>query len=1070
MNDSGTGRFSATIRKYLLIISLIWTALMGLFFVIERNQIRQATEDLAIAQANQSYEKDVLYRRWVASHDGVYAPVTPKTPPNPYLFHVPERDLTTPSGRRLTLINPAYMTRQVYEIARDTFSIGGHITSLNPLRPENAPDPWETKALKALEQGATKFHESVTVDGKPYLRFMRPLVTEKSCLKCHAAQGYKEGEIRGGISILQPMENLIAVQQKKIQHFSLMHGGIWLIGLSALGFGAFTVNRRILERRKTEEALRESEEKFRRLVENAPEAIFIQTGGKFVYLNQDALRLFGAGSAEELLGRPIIDRIHPDHHEIVRERLRLLNEEKKTVPLMEQKYLKMDGSVVEVEVSAVPVTYQNQGGSFSFVHDIRRRKRSELEMSGLAEIARTIGSTLNIDEVYEQFAAEVRKLIPFDRININLIDHEHQSVKIAYVSGMDVAGRRPGDTFPIEGSANEYLVQTRTGRIIQLQATEEMMRSKPHLFFSYKAGMRSMLSVPLISRNQVIGALHFRMIKPNAYTEHDLRLAERIAARISGAVANARLFGDLQQAERSLRESEAKLKDAQRVAHLGYWTWHIKTGQREWSDEIYRLFGVDKDRFTGDFGKAVMEAIHPDDRPIVERAYLSVIRDKNPVSMEFRVIWPDGSVHTISAEPGELTLDEKGEADILTGISLDMTDRKRLEEERFILETRLHRAEKMEALGQLAGGVAHDLNNVLGVLMGYSELLLTEIPEESKLKKHVKNILLSSERGAAIVQDLLTLARRGVTVSEIVNLNRIVEDYRQSPEFENLRSQHPNVTFSVTLDKELLNSQGSPVHLGKTVMNLVSNAAEAIDGRGEVTIRSENRYLDRPIRGYDDIREGDYVVLTVADTGKGIAPNDLGKIFEPFYTKKVMGRSGTGLGLTVVWGTVKDHHGYIDVQSQLGTGSVFTLYLPATREESTGKTKHASMESYRGRGESILVIDDVKTQAEMAVDMLTKLGYRVSSVCSGEEALTYLRSNRVDLIILDMIMDPGIDGLETYRRITEIHPGQKAIIVSGFSETALVKKAQALGAGAYVKKPYLREKIGVAIRDELDRK
>ena len=145
MNDNASRRSSAMVGKYLLLMSVIWTALMGTFFIIERNQIRQATEELAITQANESYEKDVLYRRWATSHGGVYAPVTPTTPPNPHLSHIPERDLTTPSGRRLTLINPAYMTRQVYEIAQETSSVGGHITSLNPIRPENGPDPWETK-------------------------------------------------------------------------------------------------------------------------------------------------------------------------------------------------------------------------------------------------------------------------------------------------------------------------------------------------------------------------------------------------------------------------------------------------------------------------------------------------------------------------------------------------------------------------------------------------------------------------------------------------------------------------------------------------------------------------------------------------------------------------------------------------------------------------------------------------------------------------------------------------------------------------------------------------------------
>ena len=182
-----------------------------------------------------------------------------------------------------------------------------------------------------------------------------------------------------------------------------------------------------------------------------------------------------------------------------------------------------------------------------------------------------------------------------------------------------------------------------------------------------------------------------------------------------------------------------------------------------------------------------------------------------------------------------------------------------------------------------------------------------------------------------------------------------------------------------------------------------------------------------------------------------------------------MGRSGTGLGLAVVWGTVKDHHGYIDVQSEEGKGSIFTLYFPVTRKELTKDQETVSSETYLGQGETILVVDDVKEQRELAMSMLTRLGYRVDAVSSGEEAVEYLKTNRVDLIVLDMIMDPGIDGLETYRRILEIHPRQKAIIVSGFSETDRVRKAQELGAGAYVRKPYLLEKIGLAIRQELDR-
>jgi CheY-like chemotaxis protein len=267
-----------------------------------------------------------------------------------------------------------------------------------------------------------------------------------------------------------------------------------------------------------------------------------------------------------------------------------------------------------------------------------------------------------------------------------------------------------------------------------------------------------------------------------------------------------------------------------------------------------------------------------------------------------------------------------------------------------------------------------------------------------------------------------------------------------------------------------LHIKGSPVHLGKTIMNLLSNGAEALSGPGEVSIRTENCYIDQPIPGYEETREGEYVLLSVSDTGMGISPVDLQRIFEPFYTKKVMGRSGTGLGLAVVWGTVKDHQGYIDVRSTEGKGSTFVLYFPVTREAIPEDLGPLARSEYLGQGETILVVDDVPEQRSLAAAMLGNLGYRVQTVSGGEEAVEVLRAQAVDLLVLDMIMDPGIDGLETYKRILAIHPGQRAIIVSGFSETDRVRQAQALGAGAYVRKPYVLEKIGLAVRRELDRK
>jgi CheY-like chemotaxis protein len=252
-------------------------------------------------------------------------------------------------------------------------------------------------------------------------------------------------------------------------------------------------------------------------------------------------------------------------------------------------------------------------------------------------------------------------------------------------------------------------------------------------------------------------------------------------------------------------------------------------------------------------------------------------------------------------------------------------------------------------------------------------------------------------------------------------------------------------------------------------MNLVSNAAEAIYESGMVGIATDHRYIDKPVRGYDKLEEGNYVILEVIDDGIGISAEHIDRIFEPFYTKKKMGRSGTGLGMAVVWGTVKDHKGYIDIQSAVGKGTTFTLYFPVTRKEVMERITTGSIEDYRGNGESILVVDDVEEQRELASGMLKKLGYSISTVSSGEEAAEYLKKNKVDLILLDMIMDPGIDGLETYEQILEMYPEQKVIIASGFSETERVTEAQRLGAGAYVKKPFLLEKIGLAVKEELEK-
>jgi len=464
-------------------------------------------------------------------------------------------------------------------------------------------------------------------------------------------------------------------------------------------------------------------------------------------------------------------------------------------------------------------------------------------------------------------------------------------------------------------------------------------------------------------------------------------------------------------------------------------------------------------------GRDVMEFIHPEDRHILAQRR-EAWPNHDLRSYQIRDIRRDGDIVDIEICASRIAL--TGQEAILTTLR-DVTEKKRSERERKALEERLARSEKMEALGTLAGGVAHDLNNILGGMVGYPDLLLMELPDDSPLRRGIITIKNSGEKAAAIVQDLLTLARRGVPVMEPVGLNRIIVEYLRSPEFQRLRSFHPGTRIETDLAEELLPIQGSSVHLSKVVMNLISNAAEAMPCGGVIRIETANQYVDSTIRGYDQVSEGEYIVLKVSDTGVGIAQKDIKKIFEPFYTKKIMGRSGTGLGMAVVWGTVKDHKGYIDIDSVEGKGTSFILYFPVNRAAVKPEDKKVPIEDYLAKGETILVVDDVAEQRELASAMLRKLGYSTETLASGEEAVEYLKAKPASLVILDMIMDPGIDGLETYRKIREHRPGQKAIIVSGFAETDRVKEAQKLGAGQYLKKPYTLEKIAMAVRRELDK-
>jgi len=391
-----TETYSIRIKPYVLVLALIWSAIVSASLVWNVYQARQGTLDVARIQARDSFMKDVIYRRWNAKHGGVYAPVTENTPPNPYL-NVPERDIITPQGQKLTKINPAYMTRQVHVIAAKAYGIRGHITSLNPIRPANAPDPWEAQALKTFKYGAKEASSIEKVNGNDYMRLMRPLMTESGCLKCHAAQGYKVGDIRGGISVSVPMSPLWAVESSNIMMLSLGHGLLWMIGLMGIGFGTHRLSKQITERKKAEEALQKSQERLETILHSMPVGIMIIDAEihKIVDVNPMATLMIGA-PIEQIIGSQCYDFI------CTAEKSRCpITDLGRSMDNSEHVLLDVNRKSVPILKTVIPIEIDDRKYLIEGFVDISEHKRAEQEriekekLQGVIEMAGAVCHEMN---------------------------------------------------------------------------------------------------------------------------------------------------------------------------------------------------------------------------------------------------------------------------------------------------------------------------------------------------------------------------------------------------------------------------------------------------------------------------------------------------------------------------------------------------------------------------------------------------------------------------------------------------------------------------------------------------
>ena len=689
----------------------------------------------------------------------------------------------------------------------------------------------------------------------------------------------------------------------------------------------------------------------------------------------------------------------------------------------------------------------------------RHASRLVQEKASMAEIGRIIGSTLAIEDVYERFADEVRRIIPFDNIAINLIDHDTKTVSVPYVAGIDVPGRRRGEVFPLRGTIAEEAARTRKGFLVHADDIEALAKTHPGALPVRLAGLRSIMVLPLVSRDVVIGTLVLMSVATHRYQDRDLSLAENVAAHISGAIANARLFDERRRAEQALRESEASLRSIFRAAPVGI---GMVTDRvlRQVNDYICEMTGYSRNELVDQNARILYPTREEYER--VGREKYVLIREQGTGSIETCWQRKDGKV--IDVLLSSTPLDPADWSIGVTFTALDITERKRAERERASLEEKLRISQKMEAIGTLAGGIAHDFNNILSAIIGYAELADIDTRRESPVASSLAQILKAAFRARDLVRQILMFSRQSEVQFGPLQINLIIK--------ETLKLLRASLPATIQVRQDLGDCGkilGDPTQVHQVVMNLCTNAYQAMGAEGgllDISLSSVDINAGHLVQG-ETLQPGQYLKLSVRDTGHGIDPEILHRIFEPYYTTREKG-AGTGLGLAVVHGIVKNHRGAIQASSQVGVGSTFDVYFPKVEDYSV-ESEAEPEEPVRGGNECILFVDDEPALEELGGRLLSGLGYEVVTRSSAWEALQLFKAKTMafDLVITDMTM-PQLTGEKLALEILRIRPEMPIILCTGFSEQINNERARSLGIRALVMKPFLKNEMARTIRRVLD--
>jgi PAS domain S-box-containing protein len=692
-------------------------------------------------------------------------------------------------------------------------------------------------------------------------------------------------------------------------------------------------------------------------------------------------------------------------------------------------------------------------------------KKLAVENAIMAEIGRIISSTLDIEEVYERFAEEMRRLIPFDRLGVNVIDRKNYNFSIPYVLGPQVTSRRAGEVIPLAGTGTEEVMRTQTSLFIHEENREAIISRFPGLAPIFKAGLQSIMIVPLSVKNDVIGVMNIQMAKPNAYTEMDLRLAERVSSQVAGAIANTLLFVEHKRSEEALRVSEERYRSILESIEDGYYEVDIAGNFTFFNDSMCQILGYSKEEMMGMNNRQYTDQKNAKK---LYQAFNKVFRtEQSAKGYEWEIIKKDGTKRDVDASVS-LIKDISGNRIGFRGIVRDIAERKQAEKEMAALQEQLRQSQKIEAIGQLAGGIAHDFNNAITLIKTCSQLALMDLKPGDPLRQTFEMIDKATQQSANLTRQLLAFSRRQIMEMKVLDLNSLLGDMD--------KMLHRVIGEDIELVSMLAGDLGrvkvDPGQMEQVVLNLVLNSRDAMPQGGKLTIETANVELnEKYVNNHVGVKPGSYVRVSVSDTGVGMTPEVRERVFEPFFTTKEKGK-GTGLGLSTVYGIVKQSKGNIWVYSEPGKGTTFKVYLPQVEEpleEEKEKARRLERELPHG-GETVLVAEDDGDVRSLVVQILKKQGYKVLEAANGEEAFMICEKHEgaIDLLVTDVVM-PVMSGRELTDRLLLLQPKIKILYMSGYTDEAIVRHGVLEEGVNFFQKPFSMEALVLKVREVLDK-